>query len=522
MASGLALAVKLGKITNYPIRNRRMKPLIILEMANNHSGSVSHGQAIIRAYGEICSEQAENYDFIFKFQYRDLDTFIRKDMVGNNEIPLIKRFSETRLTAADFELLLDECRQHGFGTMVTPFDEASVERLLAHNVDYIKIASCSFGDWPLLETIAKAGKPVVASCAGASEEVVDNVVAFFKNRNIFLILQHCIGNYPTAPEDMNVGQVSYLRNRYPFLQVGFSSHEEPSTTDIAPLALALGARSFEKHVALETEKISKNRYSTSPAEFAAWIKQLNRAATILGSSTERYKARSSEANSLRNLQRGVFVKRPINAGETISLEDLYFAFPPSEGQVTANDISKYSTITALTDLDTDQELQNGVVQITNHRDAIQGIATKVVKLVKEARVTFPEFADLEISHHYGVEKFHEHGLTMITVINREYCKKILILLPAQAHPEQYHKKKEETFHVLWGAGTIRLDGVNQPMKPGDVFVIQPETRHYFSSENGVVLEEISSTHYVDDSFYTDESIHDNKNRKTFLTHWSLA
>jgi len=499
-----------------------MKPLIILEMANNHSGSVSHGQAIIRAYADICSEHAENYDFVFKFQYRDLDTFIRKDMAGNHEIPLIKRFSETRLTAADFEVLLDECRKHGFGTMVTPFDEASVDQLLTHNVDYIKIASCSFGDWPLLETIAKAGKPVVASCAGASQEIVDNVVAFFKNRNIFLILQHCIGNYPTAPEDMNVGQVTYLRARYPYLQIGFSSHEEPSTTDIAPLALALGAQSFEKHVALETEGISKNKYSTSPAEFIAWIEQLNRAATILGTSAERYKSKNSESESLRNLQRGVFAKRTIKAGETISQEDLYFAFPPSEGQVTANDVSKYSLITALTDLNPDQALQTSSVQITNHREAIQAIATKVAKLVQEARVTFPEFADLEISHHYGVEKFHEHGLTMITVVNREYCKKILILLPGQAHPEQYHRKKEETFHVLWGSGTIRLDGMNQAMKPGDVFVIQPGTRHYFSSENGVVLEEISSTHYVDDSYYTDESIHDNKNRKTFLTHWSMA
>jgi len=498
-----------------------MKPLIILEMANNHSGSVSHGQAIIRAYAHICSEHAEKYDFVFKFQYRELDTFIRKDMAGNHEIPLIKRFSETRIAPADFEVLLDECRKHCFGTMVTPFDEASVDQLLNHNVDYIKIASCSFGDWPLIEAIAKAGKPVVASCAGASEEVVDNVVAFFKNRNIDLVLQHCIGNYPTAPQDMNVGQVSYLRNRYSHLQIGFSSHEEPSTIDIAPLALALGARSFEKHVALETESISKNKYSTSPAEFTAWIEQLSRAAKIIGTSDHRYNSSSNESTSLRNLQRGVFVRRRIKAGESISQEDLYFAFPPSEGQVTANDISKYSLIKASTDVDCDQPLLVDLVQIVNHREAIHDIAKKVSTLVKEARVTFPDFADLEISHHYGIELFNEFGLTMITVVNREYCKKILILLPGQAHPEQYHKKKEETFHVLWGSGMIRLDGVIKPMNPGDVFVIQPGTRHFFSSDKGVILEEISSTHFVDDSFYTDKAIHDNENRKTFLTHWSM-
>jgi sialic acid synthase SpsE/mannose-6-phosphate isomerase-like protein (cupin superfamily) len=499
-----------------------MKFLVILEMANNHSGSVDHGKAIIEAYSEICKSHLGQFDFAFKFQYRDLDTFIRKDMAGNHETPLIKRFSETRLSASDFESLLEECRNHGFATMVTPFDEPSVETLLEHNVDYIKVASCSFGDWPLLEAIAKAGKPVVASCAGASEEVVDNVVAFFKNRNIYLILQHCIGNYPTDAADMNVGQVSYLRKRYPHLDIGFSSHEEPETIDIAPLALALGARSFEKHVALETDSISKNKYSTSPTEFAAWLEQLSRSAIIIGEMEKRYESTSRESLSLRNLQRGVFLNRSVGPGEVISIDDLYFAFPPSEGQIKANDISKYLRILANKELLPDTALLLEDVQITNHREAVQGIATQVARLVREARVTFPGFADLEISHHYGIQRFAEYGLTMITVVNREYCKKILILLPGQAHPEQFHKKKEETFHVLWGRGMIRLDGVEKQMKPGDVYVIQPGTRHYFSSDDGVILEEISSTHYLDDSYYTDESIHLNKNRKTFLTHWSMV
>ena len=147
------------------------------------------------------------------------------------------------------------------------------------------------------------------------------------------------------------------------------------------------------------------------------------------------------------------MKNAIRAGEKIRQQDIYFAFPPSEGQVTANDISKYSVITASIDLAPDQPLQADFVQVTNHRQAIQSIATKVAVLVKEARVTFPEYADLEISHHYGVESFYQHGLTMITVVNREYCKKILILLPGQAHPEQYHRRK--TFHVL-GVPVIKL------------------------------------------------------------------
>ena len=498
-----------------------MNPLIILEMANNHSGSVAHGKEIIKAYAEICSPYFHSYDFVFKFQYRDLDSFIRKDMSGNMDIPLIKRFSETRLSSNEFHDLIDCCRDFSFGTMVTPFDEASVNTLVSHNVDYIKIASCSFGDWPLMEAIAKTGKPVVASCAGASLDTVDKVVAFFENRNIFLVLQHCVGEYPTAAEDINVGQVSFLRNRYPNLKIGFSSHEDPSTIDIAPLALAQGAHSFEKHVALETESIKKNKYSTDPDEFSLWIENLHRARIIQGSLNDRYEPSSKEATSLRNLQRGIFLNKEIEAGAVLNFEDVYFAFPPSEGQLTANDFSKYTRYTSKSHISKDAPLMIESVQISDSRKVIQDIAASVSFLLKESRITFPEFADLEISHHYGVDRFTEFGLTMITVVNREYCKKLLILLPGQAHPEQFHKKKEETFHVLWGSGTIKLNDQPRAMKPGDVIVITPGTRHYFSSENGIILEEISSTHYIDDSFYTDPVISQNKNRKTFVNHWSM-
>jgi len=39
------------------------------------------------------------------------------------------------------------------------------------------------------------------------------------------------------------------------------------------------------------------------------------------------------------------------------------------------------------------------------------------------------------------------------------------------------------------------------------------------SKTGCVMEEISSTHHKNDSFYTDDSINQNTNRKTILTYW---
>jgi N-acetylneuraminate synthase len=93
------------------------------------------------------------------------------------------------------------------------------------------------------------------------------------------------------------------------------------------------------------------------------------------------------------------------------------------------------------------------------------------------------------------------------------------MLPGQTHPEQYHEQKEETFVVLHGRLTLWLDGVEQHATAGDVITVNRGVRHRFRTETGAVFEEISSTHYKDDSFYTDPTIAQNPRRKTWLTYW---
>jgi hypothetical protein len=66
---------------------------------------------------------------------------------------------------------------------------------------------------------------------------------------------------------------------------------------------------------------------------------------------------------------------------------------------------------------------------------------------------------------------------------------------------------------------LTLNGQTQVHLPGDVIVVEPGVRHQFVSPTGCVIEEISSTHFKNDSFYTDESINQNPHRKTLLTYW---
>ena len=492
--------------------------LIVLEMANNHMGDLAHGFKVISAFGAVCRQFPE-FKFAFKLQYRDLDTFIHPSMKSRDDIKYIKRFSETRLNRQDFDKLVEKIRGEGFLAMATPFDNASVNVIVEQKLDILKIASCSFNDWPLLEEVVATNLPIIASTAGAEIEDVDRVISFLTHRNKDFAIMHCVGEYPTADENLHISQIDYLKRRYPGVRVGFSTHENPANTDIVKMAISKGATIFEKHVGLETDTYALNAYSASPQQIQAWLEAAQKALIICGVGEQRLPVNQAELTSLRSLRRGVFLRKDIEAGYLITPDDVYFAFPAEEGQFTANDYSKYIQFRTKIKVYKDEALNTTNTLVTDSREKIWCIAQKVRQLITESKIVVPGGIDLEISHHYGIEKFDEVGLTMLTVVNRGYCKKLLVSLPNQHHPEQYHLKKEETFHVLFGEVHLYLNGEMQICLPGDVVNIEPGVRHAFTSPHGSIIEEISSTHFKEDSFYTDELIMLNKSRKTLLTYW---
>lgn len=493
------------------------EPLFILEMANNHMGDIDHGISLIRSFGKICRKYP--FRFAFKLQYRDLDTFIHPEAKNRNDIKYVKRFNETRLTKSQFNILISEIRANSFLTMATPFDEISVNLIEEQKLDFIKIASCSFTDWPLLERIAKTNFPIIASTAGASLDEINQVVSFFQHRKKDFAILHCVGEYPTPNEKMHLSQIDYLKKNFDGLRIGFSTHESPDNIDIIKIAIAKGATIFEKHVGLPTDIYPINAYSATPSQVDAWLLAASYAFNVCGEGQTRLPLNSEEKVSLKALRRGVFAKRLIKKGEIIKLEDVFFAFPPIEKNISANEWSKHTTFFAKNDIGKNNALTTNNVNRQDQRIHILSIVTKVNNFLKASNIVVPGAAHLEISHHYGLEKFNEFGLVLITVVNREYCKKLLVSFPFQTHPEQYHKKKEETFHVLSGEVHLKLDGVVSICRPGDVITVKPNVKHSWVSPTGSVIEEISSTHFKDDSFYTDLLINERKHRKTLLTYW---
>jgi N-acetylneuraminate synthase len=284
------------------------------------------------------------------------------------------------------------------------------------------------------------------------------------------------------------------------------------------LALAKGARVFEKHVGLAAPGAPLNAYSATPAQVHAWLSAAARALAQCGDETWPVPSKE-ETSSLQSLRRGVWAERDIDGGEPVSEANVRFAFPAGPGQLTANEWSKYARFTAREPIPAGKPVLVDRVEVADDREQVLAAVERVKALLKESRIVVPGKSELEISHHYGMERFSEVGLTMVTIVNREYCKKLIVLLPGQAHPEQFHRRKEETFVVLHGEMTIWLDGEARPARAGDVITVQRDVRHRFRSEGGAVFEEISSTHHRDDSYYTDPAIGENPRRKTYLTHW---
>ncbi len=501
------------------MKNINLKSLFVFDIANNHMGSVEHGLRIIRAVHEACKDFRSLFDFGFKFQYRHLDTFIHPDCKGRTDFKYVKRFSETRLNEDQYKALKDEVDNLGFVSVCTPFDEKSVDLIEKHDFDIIKIASCSFTDWPLLERIAKSDKPIIASAAGVSLEDIDKVVSFFEHREKDFSLNHCVAEYPTLNENLQLNQIDLLRSRYPQIRIGYSTHENPDNFDSIKIAIAKGATIFEKHIGVKTEAFGLNAYSATPDQIRRWLKSAQDAFEMCGVIGRRSKFTEKEIRVLRALRRGVFATRQIRKGERIELSDIFLAIPVAENQITANDLSKYTEFYAEADIVAKKPMLLSNTRRVETREKVYNIVQTVKEILRKGKVVVPGQADFEISHHYGIDRFGQFGLTMITVVNREYCKKLLILLPGQKNPEHYHKLKEETFHILHGDVQINLGGVERGYKTGEVVTIERGTKHSFSSKTGAVIEEISSTHYSDDSCYTDSEITKNKRRKTWLTYW---
>lgn len=494
------------------------RDLFVLDVANNHQGSVAHGKAIIDGCADVVAKHGVRAGM--KFQFRDLPEFVHKDEREGSANKHVPRFLSTQLTWNQFGELHGAVKARGLLSICTPFDESSVDQIVSMGFDVIKVASCSARDWPLLEKVAAAGLPVIASTGGLTQSEVDDLVSFLTHRAADFALMHCVSIYPTPDEACNLGNIADFRERYPGRVVGWSTHETPEDTGPVMIAVALGAQMFERHVGVATDTIKLNAYSSTPTQVDAWMAAWKKARVLMGA-RRRGEPIPVERKSIDELKRGVFARTTIAAGEPISSHQVYFAFPIRPGQMASGECRE-GTVSNVAILP-DAPLPAQAMTVSDDSDAklIQIAVHEVKALLAYARVPLSHEFTTEYSHHYGVQNFRQYGAVLINVINREYAKKVLVQLPGQLHPWHFHKLKEETFLVLWGELHLELDNRHKILLPGDTITVLPGVWHRFWTETGCVFEEISTTAHPNDSVYRDPEINKltSAQRKTVVDHW---
>ena len=200
----------------------------------------------------------------------------------------------------------------------SPFDPTSVDFLEDMGVPAYKIASFEITDIPLINKVAKIGKPVIISTGIALPEDIELALETCKNAgNENVILLKCCSAYPTPYEDINLKTMVDMANRFDCI-TGLSDHTMGST--VAGASVALGGKVVEKHLTLRrADGGVDSAFSMEPEEFKQMVSDIRIIEKALGKET--YDLTDKQLAE-REHSRSLFVSKDMKKGETITSENV--------------------------------------------------------------------------------------------------------------------------------------------------------------------------------------------------------
>lgn len=327
-------------------------PYIIAELSANHNGKLEMALRLIE-------EAAKAGAGAVKLQtYRpdtitldcDNEDFKIKGGLWDGRT-LYELYEEAHMPWEWHKPLFDHARKLGITIFSSPFDSTAVDLLEELNAPAYKIASFEAVDLPLIEYVAKTGKPMIISTGMANvEEIQDAIDAARSAGCKKLAILHCVSGYPAPPEDYNLHTISDMIRRFGVV-TGLSDHTIDNTTAIA--SLALGASLIEKHVTLNREGGGPDdSFSLEPQELSALCRNATTAWQALGQID--YGRKSSEQGNTQ-FRRSLYFVKDLKAGDVITEDAVRsvrpgYGLPPRElasiiGRNVALDVKANSPVT---------------------------------------------------------------------------------------------------------------------------------------------------------------------------------
>lgn len=229
------------KIGNREI-NFNTKPLVIAEIGINHEGSLKTAFEMVDAAYEAGAEIIKHQTHVVE---DEMSKEAKKVIPGNTNVSIYEVMERCALNEEDEIKLKNYVEDKGMIFLSTPFSRAATDRLERMGVKAYKIGSGECNNYPLIEHIAKLGKPMIVSTGMNTIESIKKTVEILEKYKIEYALLHCTNLYPTPAKLVRLGGMSELKEKFPNAIIGLSDHTVNNNACLA--ATALGACILERH-----------------------------------------------------------------------------------------------------------------------------------------------------------------------------------------------------------------------------------------------------------------------------------
>jgi N-acetylneuraminate synthase len=194
-------------------------PIVIAEACVNHQGDFEHAKKMVYIAHAMGAQ-------VIKFQIHVVDNEMLRTEVpksDNFDEPLVAILEKTELTTAQHRELKKLCETLGILYMCTPFSRVAADTLADMDVAAFKTGSGELTNLPLLEHIARKGKPMIVSTGMSTVEEIAETVGMLKDLGTPFVLTHCVSAYPTPYDRVNMGMMKKYEELFE-VPVGLSDH----------------------------------------------------------------------------------------------------------------------------------------------------------------------------------------------------------------------------------------------------------------------------------------------------------
>lgn len=304
-----------------------MKPFIVAEMSANHLGSLERALAIVDAAAAAGADavKLQTWDTMVLDEGYEIQD---GPWAGRN----LKALYDEAKTPWDWHAqIFERCRRVGVMGFSTAFDGASVEFLELLHCPMYKVASFEIVDLPLIEKIARTGKPMVISTGMATKQEILDALESAKSAGALdanVTLLACTSAYPATAAQARLGRMYMLeRITWGQISVGLSDHTEG--IGVAVAAAARGADMIEKHLTIARADGGPDAgFSLEPAEFKQLVIECRRAYEATNPAAVQYELGPQDAERPQlSLRRSLYIARDVKAGHYLESRDVRSARP---------------------------------------------------------------------------------------------------------------------------------------------------------------------------------------------------